>query len=182
MAKYFYYRCVNQVDLGFMAPWGKGGPRGEGSDREDAPQIVKHSIRLRPSKGTDARGRPFHPDYIVTERPLAKQYLEVTVKKVSRPAYDPFTGRKLSARAYRKKVTTVKFQSMDPSEITQPILDRVIKKNWAPEIFEEVPTKVELPVDKALEEQLAMMGPDDDAAPDEVILPEGQPVKAKRSK
>ena len=178
MAKLYYYRCVNQVDLGFMAPWGKGGPRGEMADREDAPQIVKHSIRLRPSRGTDARGRAFHPDYIITEKPLAKQYLVPTVKKVSRPAFDPL-GRKLSARAYRKKVTTVKFEAMDASEITQVILDRAIKKNWSPEIFEEVPAVVNLPIDKELEKQLAMMGPDEDGEPEEVILPEGQPTRRK---
>lgn len=177
MAK-FYYECVLQVDMTYMAPWGKGGSHAE-KDDEDAPMLVRHSLRVCPSRGQNARGVPFPPDYIVTDKPLAKHFTDQIVKKVSRPAFDPYTGRKLPQRAYRKKITKIKFVLVPPDELMQSIIDNAIKKAWTPEMFQEVSTKVDLPIDPELARNLALMGPDEEPTEgEEFVQPEGQVVKA----
>ena len=179
MAK-FYYRCVGQVDMAYMAPWGKGGNHAE-DQSDDSPLVVRHWIRIMPSRGVNARGNPLVPDHIATEKPLAKHFLQQIVKKVSRPAYDPFTGRRLPQRAYRKKLTKIKFELVANDELMHYIVETAIKKNWAQEMFEEVSTRVELPVDPELEKRLALMGPDEEPTEgDEVVQPEGQTVRRGR--
>ncbi len=176
MAK-IYYRCVHQVDMAYFAPWGKGGNHSEG-DREDTPLLVRHWIRVMPSRGYNARGKPFPPDYIVTEQPLARHFCEQTVKKVSRIAFDPMTGRRLPQRAYRKKVTKIKFELVDKDDLTRDIIEDAIKKQWAPEMFQDVPLKVELPIDPELEKMLKIMGPDEEPLEgEEMVPPEGQIVR-----
>jgi hypothetical protein len=184
MAK-FFYRCVHQVDMAYMAPWGKGGDHSD-NDSPDAPLLVRHFIRVLPArKGLNSRGIPFKPMYICTDKPLAKHFPEQIVKKVSRPAFDPLTGRKLPQRAYRKKITKVKFELVPTNEVTEYISDYAIyrpgKGTWAPEMFEETSSVVELPIDPELEKRIAMMGPDEEPTEgEEMVRPEGQVVRGRK--
>lgn len=169
-AKRYFYKCVYPCDVGYWGPdqrkerWGKQGQ----------PPKVLHSVRVLPSRGYDSRGRERPGDYIVTDKPLAKHFTQETVKKVSRPSWDPQTGRR-NGRVYRKKVTKVKFELLDADEIDREIREAAYDKPWCESLFEEAPEKVDLPADVAIMDKSVPLGEGDE--PVEMVDSDEEPVR-----
>ena len=145
--KRFYYECIFICDLGHWAP----DQRTERWIRRGRsliqPMKVLHSIRVSPSRGYNARGEEFPPDYIVTDRPLARNYTEEITKKVSRPKFDNRGSR--DGREMREKIGKVKFRLLDADEVMESVRRNAYDLDWVDNLFEDAITDVHLPAETA---------------------------------
>ena len=145
----YYYECVAECDLGFWGPDQRKERWIQKGRQLIQPARVQHSIRLSPSRGIRPNGDQIPPDYIVTDRPLGKQYTEEITKKVSRPSFDPVTGRR-NGRYFRKKVSAIKFRLMDIDEVDSDIKKHAFDMEWQEVIYETHSEDVTLPKDQAV--------------------------------
>jgi len=160
--KRFWYECILQCDLGYYAPDGRR-ERWVKKGRAMIQPTTMHIVRLLPEHGLNGRGEPFPADYIVTDKPLGRSYVEAGVTKaVSRPATAFGNIGGLKPRVMREKVNKVKFRLLDTDEITSevrrqawdyglPVMrDGKQVEGWAASIFEANDKDVELPAEEAL--------------------------------
>ena len=145
----FYYECVLETDLGFWAPDQRKEHWVQKGKNVIQPMKALHYIRVAPSNGMNIRGEPFPPDYIVTDRPLGRQYTEEIEKRVSRPSFDSSTGRR-NGRYWRKKVSKIKFRLLDADEIDPEVRRKAIDLPWVDALFEDIVKDVILPKDVAI--------------------------------
>ena len=118
----YFYECVMTVDVAYMAPQHRQDMKqvGQFGFDSDKDQLVQHNIRLKPADPLKRRGA----DILCSEKPIAKHFLEVYEKQVSRHIVKdgmPVPGR----REMRSKITKVKFRLMEQSEIAQVPADRI---------------------------------------------------------
>jgi hypothetical protein len=172
MAKRFYYEVVLQVDLGFWAP----DQRKERWEQKGASMIqptkTLHSKRLYPSRGFDMRGNPLPPDVVVTDRPVAKNYTEETVKRVSRPRFDPMTGRR-QGRYFRKKVSPQKLRLMEGDEIDNELRRRAVDLPWTDALYDNSKGDVVLPEDAKIRDSAPRVLPDGTEDDEDAVGAEG---------
>jgi hypothetical protein len=105
-SKSYYYECVYQVDVAFMAPDHRKERWPEGSMQ---PPMLRHSLRFNPAKYEGGMG-----DILVVSRPLARHFTEPIKKTVKRRNL-----RNLAMTEYKEIETEskVKFRLLDPDEI-----------------------------------------------------------------
>jgi hypothetical protein len=152
----FYYACIRECDVGYIGY----DQRKERDDPRKGSRQCLHSIRCYPAPDTpNARGFRRPPTYIVTDRPLGRHYMEQTVRKVSRPNFDPITGRK-NGRIYRKKVSFPKFELVPNEDVDREIKNTAWDRQWVEDMFKEPPSVIDLPAPE--------IGPD--VAPDEEFI------------
>lgn len=151
-ARRYYYAVVLQCDL----PWYGPDQRKERwvmkGKQLVQPTRVLHVKRVYPSKGFNARGEEFPPDYIVTDRPVGKSYTHEVVKKVSRPDFEHPGARK---RLDREKASKIKLELIDPDDVTAEIRRAAYDMDWGEELFKDAVEDVKLPSETA---RLAMAG------------------------
>lgn len=160
-SKRFYYKCILVCDLGWYGP-DQRKERWETKGKVSIqPTKTLHSIRLKPSGGYNARGEEMPPDYIVTDKPVGKCFTEQVPKKVSRPSWDPNTGRR-NGRVYRKKFSVPKLEILDPDEIDSLIRKRAFDLPWTDNLYSDGPEKVDLPGNVAVMDKTALRGEGDE--------------------
>lgn len=159
MAKRYYYECVRQCDIGWRGP----DPRRERWSTRGGmlvqPPDVMHSKRLYPSVASAGRAglsvglndvRP-EADIIVTDKPVAKNYTQTVTKKVSRPRFDPTTGRR-HGRYFRRKTNPPKLRILEPDEIDNDVRRNAIDLPWDVSLFTDATGDVILPQDVAIKD------------------------------
>lgn len=101
--KMYFYECVNQVDVGFMAPDHRKERWPPGSMQ---PPMMVHSLRFKPAKYGGGMG-----DILMVDRPLATHYTEPQTKFVRR--------KNLRTNEYKEVETTtkVKFALLSQEDI-----------------------------------------------------------------
>lgn len=150
-AKRFWYECVLQCDLGFLAPDQRRERWTQRGKVEVQPPRTLHSVRLYPSKGYDKNGNYIPGDVAVFDQPLARRYTEEIEISVSRPLIDAeHPGG--HTRYMRPKVTKVKFVLLDPEDVTESVKRRAYDygPDWHPSLFAEGPVEINLPRDVAV--------------------------------
>ena len=142
--KRHYYEVVITHDLPWFGPdqrrerWPRKG------QRDVQPMSVLHSMRVNPSNTYDGRGRPIPGHYIVTDRPVGRNYTEEVVKNVSRRE-----SSESSKRVMRPKTSEIKLRLLDPDEVSFEIQQNAHDENWGPDLFENHTEDVVLPVESA---------------------------------
>lgn len=139
----YFYECIARgicpwVDVGYKGPdqrrdrW----PR-KGRNRVQ-PTHVLHVIRCHSNilQKTGEQIKP--PDYIVTNKPLAKRYTDTVTYGVSRMD-DPAHGKK--NRVIRNKTSEPKFRLLSADEITDFVRANAYDygDDWDAHMFEEPP-------------------------------------------
>ena len=101
--KSYYYECVYQVDVAFMAPDHR---KERWPEKTMQPPIIRHSLRFNPAKYEGGRG-----DILVVPRPLATHFTEPIHKTVKR--------KNLRTNEYKDvpTETRIKFRLLEPDEI-----------------------------------------------------------------
>jgi len=122
--KRYYYECVLQCDLPYVAP----DQRRERWPKNNIAPMCIHSKRLVPSDGYTT------PDFIVTDKPVARQYTEEVVKAVSRPDFEHPGARR---RIMREKVSKIKLRLLDSDEVGETVRRTAIDLPWADALFTE---------------------------------------------
>jgi hypothetical protein len=176
MARRFYYECLRRTDLGYWGPQRRREREGKGM-----PTKVQHIAVVLPSRGMNTRGEELPPDYIVTDKPLGKQYIEQMTKKVSRPSFDSESGRR-NGRYYRRKLITPKFRLLDPDEVDWDIKKRAIDMDWQEVLFQTVTNQVDLPRDVAILDKTEPLGEGDEPEAGETHADEGGGLVNKRKR
>ena len=117
-----YYECVHQVDMNYLAP----DHRKERWDGLQAP-IIEHGIRFHPEDPLAEKP----PDILVTERPLARHLTTEITRNVRR--------KNLRTGEYEMKpaTTKVKFELLDPEDITDDVRRRARELNLPESSYEE---------------------------------------------
>ena len=102
-SKTYFYECVYQVDVAFMAPDHRKERWTEGAMQ---PPMLRHSLRFNPAKFGGGMG-----DVLAVSRPLASHFTEPIKKTVKR--------KNLRTNEYRdvETETRIKFRLLDSDEI-----------------------------------------------------------------
>ena len=139
----YYYETLLRCDLLHTAPAKREDQKSRDGFGRTVTPMIAHPIRVQPSRGFNGRGELFPPDYIVTERPLARSYTEVIQKKVSRP--DPANPLDKRLRKMVAKSTKIKFRLLEDWEITGEVRRSAWRKDLVPMMFDDTSADVYLP-------------------------------------
>lgn len=100
--KRYYYECVTQCQMGYMAPSTRIEDRGE----DGVPPMVLHERTFYPAGPGKRR-----PDYLATTQPISRRYTEELPRNFMKK--DLRTNEMKEVKAH----TVVKFVLLDPSDI-----------------------------------------------------------------
>ncbi|HUW11099.1 MAG TPA: hypothetical protein VM537_15325 [Anaerolineae bacterium] len=120
--KAYYYECIGQVDVVYMAP----DHRRERWSGMTQP-IVQHSYRFvaaDPDAGTPA-------NIMVTERKVAPYFTDPIVKKVRRK------NLRTGESEIKEKVTKVPFRLLERWEVTESVMKRAISLNLPEQCYSQ---------------------------------------------
>ena len=185
MAKAYFYECVVDCDLGVLGPLSKyqrSWYEARTDDPDDIPQQTLHSLRILArvdGKGEKRYGMA-HGNIIKTDKPLARSYTESIEKLVSRPLISSQDPHRQFKRLMRAKTNPIHFRLLAADEVslyTESVAiypgehpdGKVLmgkKARWAPSLFEESATEVQLPEEaaKLLRSVQAMVTPTGDGS------------------
>jgi len=145
MAKRYYYKVVQKVKLPWIGPDQRRERWKQRGRQFIQPMETLHSVTLNPSKGYTLDGQEIPPDYVVTDRPVAKHLTSEVTKKVSRPGYEIGSFN----REDREKTSKVKLVLLGAQELTDYARRMAHDLNWGPAMFDEASDDVHLPADEA---------------------------------